>query len=75
MNRDFVASPGQALDSLERLLEVAGGKRLLVSVTVPVEIEDPTAAVFASRLATDRWFCWEQPDRDGFAIARGRGET
>jgi salicylate biosynthesis isochorismate synthase/menaquinone-specific isochorismate synthase len=69
MTRDFVASPGQALDSLERLLEEAGGKRALVSVTVPVEIEDPTAAVFASRLATDRWFCWEQPDRDGFAIA------
>jgi salicylate biosynthesis isochorismate synthase len=25
--------------------------------------------VFASRLASDRWFCWEQPDRDGFALA------
>jgi isochorismate synthase len=24
--------------------------------------------VFASRLASDRWFCWEQPDRE-FAIA------
>jgi isochorismate synthase len=24
--------------------------------------------VFASRLASDRWFCWEQPDR-GFALA------
>jgi isochorismate synthase len=40
-----------------------------VSVTVPVEVEDPSAAVFASRLAGDRWFCWEQPDRDGFALA------
>ncbi len=29
---------------------------------------DPCAAVFASRLASDRWFCWEQPDRD-FALA------
>jgi menaquinone-specific isochorismate synthase len=24
---------------------------------------------FASRRADDRWFCWEEPDRDGFAIA------
>lgn len=23
---------------------------------------------FASRRADDRWFCWEEPDRDGFAI-------
>jgi isochorismate synthase len=40
-----------------------------VSVTAPVEVADPSAAVFASRLAGDRWFCWEQPDRDGFALA------
>jgi isochorismate synthase len=33
-----------------------------------VEVADPCAAVFASRLASDRWFCWEQPDR-GFAVA------
>ncbi len=43
-------------------------RRTLVSVTVPVEGIDPCAAVFASRLASDRWFCWEQPDR-GFALA------
>jgi salicylate biosynthesis isochorismate synthase/menaquinone-specific isochorismate synthase len=42
--------------------------RTLVSVTREVEVGDPCAAVFASRLATDRWFCWEQPDR-GFAVA------
>jgi salicylate biosynthesis isochorismate synthase/menaquinone-specific isochorismate synthase len=35
---------------------------------VPVEGVDPCAAVFASRLASDRWFCWEQPDRE-FALA------
>lgn len=23
---------------------------------------------FASRRADDRWYCWEEPDRDGFAI-------
>jgi isochorismate synthase len=43
-------------------------RRTLVSVTREVEVGDPCAAVFASRLASDRWFCWEQPDR-GFALA------
>ncbi len=47
---------------------VRRGRRTLVSVTVESEIADPCAAVFASRLASDRWFCWEQPDR-GFALA------
>jgi salicylate biosynthesis isochorismate synthase/menaquinone-specific isochorismate synthase len=44
------------------------GKRTLVSITAPIQGIDPCAAVFASRLATDRWFCWEHPDR-GFALA------
>jgi menaquinone-specific isochorismate synthase len=44
------------------------GRRTLVSVTREVEVADPCAAVFASRLASDRWFCWEQPDRE-FALA------
>jgi isochorismate synthase len=39
-----------------------------MSLTAKVEGIDPPAAIFASRLATDRWFCWEQPDRD-FALA------
>ena len=43
-------------------------RRTLVSVTAEVELRDPCAAAFASRLASDRWFCWEQPDR-GFAVA------
>ena len=43
-------------------------RRTLVSVTVPVGGVDPCAAVFASRLASDHWFCWEQPDRE-FALA------
>jgi salicylate biosynthesis isochorismate synthase len=60
-------------DLLARLrdgAEQAGrdGRRTLVSVTAPVETVDPCAAIFASRLASDRWFCWEQPDR-GFALA------
>ena len=29
---------------------------------------DPAAIAAGSRLAADRWFCWEQPDR-GFAVA------
>lgn len=47
---------------------VERGRRTLVSVTREVEVADPCATVFASRLASDRWFCWEQPDR-GFALA------
>jgi isochorismate synthase len=59
------------VEPLERLLPEAAARdrRTLVSVTAPVEIDDPAATVFASRLAGDRWFAWEQPDRDGFAIA------
>ncbi|HWJ42281.1 MAG TPA: hypothetical protein VNR67_02510, partial [Solirubrobacterales bacterium] len=51
-------------------LQEASGRRrrTLVSVTKEVEVDDPCAAVFASRLASDRWFCWEQPDRE-FALA------
>ncbi len=47
---------------------IARGRRTLVSVTVETDVADPCAAVFASRLASERWFCWEQPDR-GFALA------
>jgi menaquinone-specific isochorismate synthase len=43
-------------------------RRTLVSVTTAVDGLDPCAVAFASRLASDRWFCWEQPDR-GFALA------
>jgi salicylate biosynthesis isochorismate synthase/menaquinone-specific isochorismate synthase len=40
----------------------------MVSKTVPFDDIDPCATVFSSRLASDHWFCWEQPDR-GFALA------
>jgi salicylate biosynthesis isochorismate synthase/menaquinone-specific isochorismate synthase len=54
---------------LGAIAEAAGrGRRTLVSVTVEVDVDDPCAAIFASRLASDRWFCWEQPDRE-FALA------
>jgi isochorismate synthase len=57
-------------DALRDLLEQGIGRkrRTLVSVTVETGIADPCAAVFASRLASDRWFCWQQPDRE-FALA------
>jgi isochorismate synthase len=59
-----------ATEVLQGLLADAAGRRrgTLVSVTVEADVADPCAAVFASRLASDRWFCWEQPDRD-FALA------
>ena len=53
----------------EALTRRPPGRRALVSVTRAVEPADPCAAVFGSRMAGDRWFCWEQPDRDGFALA------
>jgi menaquinone-specific isochorismate synthase len=64
-----VIQAAEALDSLESMLAAAGERRRLVSVTTPIHLADPSAAVFASRRAGDRWFCWEQPDRDRFAIA------
>jgi isochorismate synthase len=62
-----VISAAEALGSLESLL--AGARRRLVTVTAEVDVPDPSAVVFASRRADDRWFCWAQPDRDGFALA------
>ncbi|MET0306075.1 MAG: isochorismate synthase [Solirubrobacterales bacterium] len=49
-------------------LAVERSRRTLVSVTTAVDGLDPCAVAFASRLASDHWFCWEQPDR-GFALA------
>jgi salicylate biosynthesis isochorismate synthase len=47
----------------------------LASVTVPIDpILDVSAAVLAARRADDRYFCFEQPDRDGFALA-GLGQA
>lgn len=60
-----------ALASFSEAAERAAqrGRRTLASATVPVDPVDVTAVVLASRLASDRWFCWEQPERDGFALA------
>jgi isochorismate synthase len=67
----LAAATESLLASLPELVgRAAAGRnrRTLVSVTVPIESDDPCAVAFASRLASDRWFCWEQPDR-GFALA------
>jgi isochorismate synthase len=59
------------LTGLETALLHAGRDRptQLVSATVEIDPQvDPAAIAAGSRLAGDRWFCWEQPDR-GFAIA------
>ncbi|WP_205698469.1 isochorismate synthase MenF [Conexibacter sp. SYSU D00693] len=42
----------------------------LAAVTVPVAGDvDPSAVVAASRRPGEPWFCFEQPDREGFALA------
>jgi salicylate biosynthesis isochorismate synthase/menaquinone-specific isochorismate synthase len=56
-------------------LAASRSRRTLVSVTVPVGGVDPCAAVFASRLASDHWFCWEQPDREFALAALGAAHT
>jgi isochorismate synthase len=57
------------MGALGELLGRAGERRRLVSVTVPAEVDDPSAAVFGGRMASDRWFCWEEPEAEGFALA------
>jgi salicylate biosynthesis isochorismate synthase/menaquinone-specific isochorismate synthase len=66
----LAAATEPLLSGLSEALERAArrGRRTRVSVTRRVEGVDPCALVFASRLASDRWFCWEEPDRE-FALA------
>jgi isochorismate synthase len=46
------------------------GREVLVAVTVPVApTVDPSAVVCASRRPGEPWFCFEQPDRAGAALA------
>jgi salicylate biosynthesis isochorismate synthase len=59
------------LSALEAALNRADRSRptQLVSATVEIDSDvDPAAIAAGSRLAADRWFCWQQPDRD-FALA------
>jgi isochorismate synthase len=60
------------LDGLTEAIDQAhdAGGRRLASATVAVDPGvDPSALAFGSRRADDRWFCWEQPDRDHLALA------
>jgi salicylate biosynthesis isochorismate synthase/menaquinone-specific isochorismate synthase len=78
------AATSELIDRLREGAERARreDRRTLVSATVAIEAPDVAATIFASRLASDRWFCWEQPDR-GFALgalgiaheATSRGES
>jgi hypothetical protein len=46
------------------------GSPALAAVTVPVGADlDLSAAVLHARRPEDRFFCFEQPDRDGFVLA------
>ena len=48
----------------------ATGSPVLASVTARVDANvDPTAVAVASRRPAEPWFCLEQPDRDGSALA------
>jgi salicylate biosynthesis isochorismate synthase len=46
------------------------GDRAAAAITVPLRAElDVSAVVLAARRPGDRFYCFEQPDRDGFALA------
>ncbi|MEA2211845.1 MAG: menaquinone-specific isochorismate synthase [Solirubrobacteraceae bacterium] len=78
--RSEVARTGRlaaiALERLDRPLSAAlrrarrHGAGQLVSVTVEIPGEaDPTAVAISSRYPDEPWFCFEQPDRGGAAVA------
>ena len=51
------------------------GRGSVAALTVPVPVElDLAAAVLMARRPDERFFCFEQPDRDGYAVA-GLGEA
>jgi isochorismate synthase len=67
------ATAREALTQRARLAVEAArrhGAPALAAVTVPIPADlDLAAAVFAARRPDDRYFCFEQPDRDGFVLA------
>jgi salicylate biosynthesis isochorismate synthase/menaquinone-specific isochorismate synthase len=65
------ALTGALTARVEEALRRAAAQRRPVLASATVELGpggDPAATVFASRRADDRWFAWEQPDRDRFAL-------
>jgi len=79
MTNPITASPGSLASGLEQRLERrvaeglaaarAVGRPVLLSATTSIGNGDPTAIVLGSRRPGDRWFCFEQPERGGFAVA------
>ena len=66
------AARGRLHERVGRAAGVASRRRrrVLVSVTCPVDPAiDASAAVLAARAEGERCFCFEHPDRDGFALA------
>ena len=45
------------------------GRRWIASLTIDPGRLDLSAVVLAARKPDDRFFCFEQPDRDGYALA------
>ncbi len=67
---------GASQARLERRVAIAlrrartSGSSVLASVTAPLSgAVDPSATVAASRAPAEPWFCLEQPQREGFALA------
>jgi salicylate biosynthesis isochorismate synthase/menaquinone-specific isochorismate synthase len=68
----YGAARAELLTRCERAVKRArrSGRGVLAGLTVRVDPDlDPSAVVFASRRTSDDWFCFEQPDRDGAALA------
>jgi salicylate biosynthesis isochorismate synthase len=64
-------TPVAPLECAQHALALATRLRRPVVAAATVAIDpqtDVAACVFASRGAEERYFAWEQPDRDGFAI-------
>ena len=68
----LAVEPAALLRRAERAVRNArrAGEPVLLGVTtrLPGDV-DPSALAFASRRPGEDWFCFEQPDRDGAALA------
>jgi isochorismate synthase len=72
---DFGLDPAARADLLHRCERAVRrvrrrGGEALVALTVTLAPDtDPSATILASRRPSEPWFCLEQPDRDGWALA------
>jgi salicylate biosynthesis isochorismate synthase/menaquinone-specific isochorismate synthase len=65
------ALSGALTTRAEEALRRAAARRRPVLASATIDLGpgvDPAATVFASRRAGERWFAWEQPDRQRFAL-------